>query len=188
VNRIFLTLALIGNLGLVAAFVLGWQIDDPQSLSETARRAVSLHFLVAIGAGILALLVHAVALTYFMGTGRWIEETSDAYRLGSEARNLNIRLKYRALPGMVGCILLVMVTGAFGAIADPASNTSLDGASTIHFTLAALTILANLGTSWLEYSAIEENGRLVNEVLSAARQIRRDKGLDSPAEPSSTPA
>ncbi|QDU35813.1 hypothetical protein Mal4_00950 [Maioricimonas rarisocia] len=187
-NRIFLTLATIGNLSLVAAFVCGWQIGDAGSLSETARQAVSLHFLVAIGAGLLAMLVHAVALTYFMGTGRWIEETSEAYGLGAAARKQNIRLKYRALPGMIACILLIIVTGAFGAIADPASNTSMAGASTIHFTLATLTILANFGTSWFEYSAIEENGRLVNEVIGAARQIRRDKGLDTPAEPSSTQA
>ncbi|MFG0336192.1 MAG: hypothetical protein ACF8TS_22770 [Maioricimonas sp. JB049] len=187
-NRIFLTLATVGNLSLVVAFVCGWQIGDAGSLSETARQAVSLHFLVAIGAGLLAMLVHAVALTYFMGTGRWIEETSDAYKLGPDARKLNIRLKYRALPGMLGCILLIIVTGAFGAIADPASNTSMAGATTIHFTLAALTVFSNFGTSWLEYSAIAENGRLVNEVTTAARQIRREKGLDTPADPSTTQA
>ena len=176
-NRIFATLAVLSNLGLAAAFWLGWSIEDASGVSAEAGRQVGLHFLTALGASLIALLVHAVALTYFMGTGRWVEETSEAYGLGPEARRENIRLKYRTLPGMVLCVLLIIGTGALGAIADPASRTELPAAATIHFTLACVTLLANILANSIQQQAISANGRLVDEVLAQAQRIRGERGL-----------
>ncbi len=110
-NRIFTVLATVSNLGLAATFLLGWNIGDPASPEAAGRFAW--HFLVALGALLLALLVHAVVLTYFMGTGRWIEETSAAYRLDPGVREENIHVKYRTLPGMMACVALLIVTSAF---------------------------------------------------------------------------
>jgi hypothetical protein len=177
VNRIFSTLAVLSNLGLLAAFWLGWNITDAAGVSAEAGRQVGHHFLTALGASIVALLVHAVSLTYFMGTGRWIEETSEAYRLGPDARQENIRLKYRTLPGMILCVLLIIGTGALGAIADPASQTQLPAAATIHFTLACVTLLTNVLVSWVEQRAIARNGRLVDEVLAEAQRLRGERNL-----------
>ncbi len=177
-NRIFLTLAVVANLGLLAAFWLGWRIEDAGSIAPEARAAVTLHFLAALGASILAMLVHSVGLTYFMGTGRWIEETCEAYKLGPDARTQNVRLKYRALPGMIGCVLLLLTTGAFGAIADPASGSDMPAAATIHLALGVVTVAANLLASGIELAAIERNGRLVAEVLAEVQRIRSERGLD----------
>jgi hypothetical protein len=178
VNRIFIVLAIIGNALLIAAFVLGWMISDAGSLAQEARVEVNRHMFVSLGAAILALLVHAVALTYFMGTGRWIEETCEAYSLGSEQRRRNIRLKYQAIPGMVLAMLLIIVTGAFGAMADPGSNTRMASAATIHFTLAIITLCVNLLACAMEYDAIRRNGLIVDAVVAEVRRIRREKGLD----------
>jgi hypothetical protein len=144
VSRIFLILASLANAGLVVAFVLGWRIGDAGSLDEAARQQVSSHFLFSLAAVMLALLVHAIVLTYFMGTGRWIEETTEAYRFSPAARDENIKLKYRVIPGMVACLGLLIVTGAFGAIADPASNSQMPSAATIHFLLAVASVFANI--------------------------------------------
>jgi len=176
-NRIFLTLSTVTNLGLAWAFWLGWNIDDPRSLDVAAQAAVTLHFLVALGAGVVVMLAHAVALTYFMGTGRWIEETCAAYSLGPAAREENIRLKYRALPGMVLCILLVLATGAFGAVSDPAANFRLAAAPMIHFTLASITLAGNILASWAEYVCIARNGRIVQEIVTEVARIRKERGL-----------
>lgn len=176
-NRIFATLATFSNLGLLAVFALGWNIENAAGVTEEAGRQVSLHFLTALGVSMIALLVHAVSLTYFMGTGRWIEETSEAYKLDPAARRENIRLKYRAMPGMMVCVVLIIGTGGLGAIADPASQTELAAAATIHFTLACVTICANILVSWLEHQAITRNGKLVDEVLAEARRIRSERGL-----------
>ncbi|MBL8851899.1 MAG: hypothetical protein JNG89_19660, partial [Planctomycetaceae bacterium] len=74
-SRIFLTLSITANSALVVTLILGWRIVDPASLEPAARNMVAWHMLTALAAALLVLLVHAVALTYFMGTGRWLEET-----------------------------------------------------------------------------------------------------------------
>lgn len=176
-TRIFTTLAVIGNLALWAVFWLGWVIGDDK-LSEVTRAQMSTHFRVALMAGPIALLVHSVAFTYFMGTGRWIEETCEAYKLGPEYRQRNIQLKYRILPGMMVWFLLLMVTGAFGAITDPTSNSQMAHSRVIHFSLAISTVLVNLLVTWSEWVAISRNGRLVDAVMNEVRRIRREKGLD----------
>lgn len=177
-SRIFLTLASIANGALLITLILGWRIVDPASLEPGARNAVTLHMLTALGAALLVLLVHAVALTYFMGTGRWLEETCTAYSLGPEARAANISLKYRVIPGMVLCMLLIVFTGAFGAMADPAANTHRPSAAHVHFGLAVTTMLANLLVSWIEQRAIVRNGRLVDAVVERVNAMRRERGLD----------
>ena len=177
-NRIFLTLSTLSNLCLAWAFWLGWSIDDPRSPSIQAQAAVTWHLLVAVFlAGVIVLLAHAVALTYFMGTGRWIEEICEAYSLGPAARQENIRLKYRALPGMVLSVLLLLATGAFGAISDPAANFQMTSAPTIHFALATVTLIGNILASWVEYAGIAHNGRIVKEVLAEVMRIRAERGL-----------
>ena len=138
--------------------------------------------LTAVAAALLVLLVHAVTLTYFMGTGRWLEETCAAYNLGNEPRAENIRLKYRVIPGMMACIVLVVLTGAFGAMADTAANASRPSAAGIHLGFALTTLLANLLVSWIEQRAIVQNGVVVDNVVGRVAEIRRERGLDQPAD------
>ncbi len=171
---------MISNLVLGMAFLLGWMIGDAKTLTPETQDALTFHFLTALSACILAMLVHAVALTYFMGTGRWIEETSAAYKLDPAIRAHNIRLKYRVIPGMVICVALILATGAFGAIADPASDYELSNAVTFHFLLAVTTLSVNVLVSWLEWSLIGINGRLVDSVMESVRAVRRERGLDQP--------
>lgn len=178
-TRIFLTLTFIANGALAVTFLLGLRIDDPASLEPGARNAVTWHLLTALAAALLVLLVHAVALTYFMGTGRWLEETCAAYRLGTQPRETNIRLKYRVIPGMVACIGLVVGTGALGAMADPAANFQLEYAASLHLGLAITTLLGNLWVSVIEHRAISENGAIVDAVVDEVRTIRREHGLEA---------
>ncbi|WP_437203572.1 hypothetical protein [Planctomicrobium sp. SH664] len=177
-NRIFVCLSTLANLSLWVTFALGLRIGDPGSLSDTARNQVSAHFLFALAAVMFALLVHAIVLTYFMGTGRWIEETSAAYRFDGAAREENIRLKYRVLPAMGLCLLMLIVTGAFGAVADPASNTRWDHAAITHFLLAVGTLTLNAFVSLVEYRQIVRNGQLVQLVYDEVKAVRRERKLD----------
>ncbi len=177
-TRIFASLALIGNLGLIAVFWLGWSVGD-DALSVETRAQLSTHFRAALAAVPVALLVHSVSLTYFMGTGRWIEETCEVYKLGPEFRDQNVKLKYRILPGMMLCVALMLVTGAFGAITDPGANVRMANSRVIHFSLAIALVLANLLVTWTEWQAIAKNGALVEAVMDRVRQIRREKGLNN---------
>ncbi len=177
-SRIFLTLAIVSNLGLMVTFVLGWAVISPGVEGATGL-PLSIHFLCALGALTLTLLVHAIVLTYFMGTGRWIEETSDAYRLGIDSRTENIQLKYRTMPGMVACIVLLIVTGGFGAVADPGSSVNLSSSKLIHMLLACASLLMNVTVSIIEFQTIQRNGRLVDEIMTSVRTMRRERGLDN---------
>lgn len=179
VNRIFLTLAIVANLALGVAVWYGLGIHDRSQQLPAIKHAVSMHLLIALGTSLLVLMSHAIVLTYFMGTGRWLEDTAAAYKLDERFRQRNIRLKYRAIPGMVLCMLLVIVTGAVGASTDPMPTATSSGTSAIHFTLAMATVFMNLLVSGLEYTAIVSNGQLVAEVVSEVKRIRREKGLDS---------
>lgn len=187
-NQIFFFLACLGNVALVVTIWLGWHIENTDFFSEVARKQVSLHFQFALASSVFALFVHAVVLTYFMGTGRWIQETSEAYQFESAAREQNMKLKYRVLPGMLLCLALILGTGIFGAIADPSSNTQMEYGATIHFTIAVTFLLVNILVNVVQYGAIVRNSEVVDLVYQEVLAVRKERGLDDPSEPPITPA
>src|SRR5437016_2737746 len=100
-TRIFLTLAVCSTGTLLLALWLGLEVGDA-SLRETAVQSrVSVHFLTGVAALVFSVLVHALVVTYFMGTGRWLEETCTAYRLGDARQAGSRNLKWRLYPAMV---------------------------------------------------------------------------------------
>lgn len=181
-KRIFLTLASLSTCLLITAIVLGLNVGDARSLDVETQSRISSHMLIGLGALTFATLVHAISLTYFMGTGRWIEETSNAYSLSNEFYNRNQKNKYSILPGMTICIVLLITTGALGAVADPATPMSLDGTmgfsgAQIHFFGAAITAIANLLTNFSQFVAISRNSNVVDSVLEEVRRMREERGL-----------
>jgi hypothetical protein len=182
VTRIFLTLATLANLLLAAAFVLGWMIGDPRQADVNVQAGVSAHFLTAVGALVFAAMLHAIVLTYFMGTSRWVEETGNSYPLPPHLREDGRRLKYRVMPGMAVCLVLLILAGATGAASDPASPYGAKGfwgmpSSTVHFLLAITTLSVNFVINYFEYAAISANRLIVEGVLQEVRRIRVEKGL-----------
>jgi len=138
--------------------------------------------LMGMGGLIFATLIHAIVFTYFMGTGRWLEETSSAYQLPSTFHGENRKLKYRLLIKITGSLLLLILTGAMGAAADPASPVSFESSLGLtdawtHLIVGSVAILANVLTGMAEFSSIERNGEIIEEVLGEVRRIRTEKGL-----------
>jgi hypothetical protein len=181
-TRIFLTLAILANLALVAALWLGYEIGDATLPDREAQAQVSVHFLTGLGALCFAVLVHAIVLTYFMGTGRWLEETSNAYALGADWGRRSKDLKWYSYPTMTLALLMLIATGAFGGAADPASAFGFRGwgqlsAAEVHQYVAIATLAANVFVNVLEFRALRNNGRLVTDVLAEVRRIRLERGL-----------
>ncbi len=181
-KRIFLTLASVSTLLLCISLLLGLQIGDARTVDPAVQQTVTRHMLTALAALVFAALVHALVLTYFMGTGRWMEETCGAYHLPQDWREECNRLKYRSLPGMVTCIVLLVLTGAFGAASDPASPVQFQGwfglsGATVHFLIASATLIANMYVNVLEFQALNRNSELVDEVLAEVRRMRTERGL-----------
>lgn len=181
-KRIFLTLAFVATTFLVITIILGLNIGDVRKADPEIQSQVSTHMLIGLGTLTFATLVHAISLTYFMGTGRWIEETSNAYSLPETFYKQSQQIKYRTLPGMTLCIVLLIVTGALGAAADPATPLSLDGTlgmtgAQIHFFTAVATALINLIINFTQFVAIAKNSDVVESVLAEVRRIREERGL-----------
>lgn len=181
-NRIFFTLALVSSLMLIAAMGFGLWIENAASRDPAEQAIVFRHLFLAFGGLLVALMVHGLVLTYFMGTGRWMEETSDTYGLDEKWRKENGSLKYRTLPLMVGSVVMLITAGAFGAAADPASAVGFQGwlgvpAATWHLLVAMLALGLHLVTTFVEYFAIVRNGEVIQEVMQAVGQIRQENGL-----------
>lgn len=181
-KRIFLTLAILANIALLVAVVMGLNVGDATAHSPEVQSRIGTHMLIGLGALVFATLVHAISLTYFMGTGRWIEETSNAYSLEKDWHRKNQKIKYGTLPGLTLCVGMMVATGALGAIADPATPASLDGimgmsSAEFHFLVALLTVCLNSLTNCIQWVAISRNTELVDGVLGEVHRIRTERGL-----------
>lgn len=178
-KRIFLTLALLSTVLLIVTFGMGYSLGDVRSAPDNPL--VGRHLLVALATSIFAMLVHSLVFTYFMGTGRWMEDTGRAYSLDGRCHKASQSLKYRTLPGIIGSIALLIATGCFGAVADPASPADFNwfgfGPDKVHFLLASITLLVNMLAYYYEYRALHRNGELVEAVLADVRRIRIERGL-----------
>ncbi|MBS0265896.1 MAG: hypothetical protein JSS02_28455, partial [Planctomycetes bacterium] len=80
-TRIFLSLAIFTSVGLFVALGLGLAIGDATQRDLAVQSRVTVHMLTGAAALVFSMLVHALVVTYFMGTGRWLEETCNAYKL-----------------------------------------------------------------------------------------------------------
>ena len=181
-SRIFLTLSFFGTALIALTFFLGLGIDDPRVPDPSVLQAKRIHMLTGLGALIFSTLVHAITFTYFMGTGRWIEETSRAYKLDEELYRQNQSVKYRLLPGICVAFTMLVLTGMFGAMADPGADRIYTGwfgmsPATVHLVFATLTVLANLAVNIHEFRSIERNGEIVAQVMSEVVRIRTERGL-----------
>jgi hypothetical protein len=182
VNRIFLTLAIVSNILLAGATYFGLQIEDPKSIQVESIAGVSRHMLTGMGALCFATLIHAIVLTYFMGTGRWMEETITVYQLDKAPLKEGQTLKYKAVIWMVVSISFLLGIGAFGAAADPASAVGFKGwfgipPATLHFFVVCVALSLNFLVNMWEYQMISRNGTLINQIMEQVRKIRLEKGL-----------
>jgi hypothetical protein len=183
VTRIFTTLALCSTAMLAAALWLGLDIGDAHLRDSAVQSRVTVHFLTGVAALVFAVLVHALVITYFMGTGRWLQETCAAYRLGNDWQARSRELKWKLYPAVVASLLALIATGAFGGAADPASAVGFRGigalsAAQLHLCVAVAALLINAAVNALEYAALRRNGALVSKGLAEVRRIRLERGLE----------
>ncbi len=184
-KRIFLTLAVLANITMIIALVLGLQVGDPmkaKGLDPDVNGRIGTHILIGLGALTSTTMVHALIFTYLMGTGRWVEETSAAYSLSEDWHNQNQKIKYGILPGILISFLMIVATGCFGAIADPATAISLEKTvglsdSMLHFAMAVVTWLVTMIINFTQYISIARNSAVVEGVLGEVRRIRLERGL-----------
>jgi hypothetical protein len=175
--RIFVGLAVLNTLALGATFAVGLFAEGRADLTaETplseAHRYFTLHLFGGLFSSLITLLVHSLVFTYFIGTGRWVQEVVKAYRLSESIWNESRGLKLKALPFILVSIALVITTATLGAATD---RGMLD--STIHLALAVLALGCNLWSYVWEYQAIEANGNLITGIMAEVTRMRQQRGL-----------
>src|SRR5262249_16763448 len=110
-KRIFLNLAILDFLALLACFAWGF-IFDP---SDRQDSAYMVHFHLALWSTIGNLGVHCLIFIYFLGTGRWVKEVALAYELPDVPYpRLTRDLKRRTFPPALFAMLVPIATAASG--------------------------------------------------------------------------
>ena len=179
-KRICLPLLVISGLLLVAGYACGvWgQLIEPGESPEPPWQG-TYHLWISLAGTLAATAMHGLVFTYFMGTGRWVRETVEVYELAPGLILAGKALRRRARSAGMGGFGLLLVAVALGAATDTRAMVSLLGipAGTIHHVAGLVAVAANLVGFYVEYEALDGNGRLIEEVLVHVRRIRVERGL-----------
>jgi phosphoglycerol transferase MdoB-like AlkP superfamily enzyme len=176
--RILSHLAALNFLTLLTAFVIGWVSFARGSRFEGADPMFPLHIYLGLVAGVTTLSVHSLIFIYFLGTGRWVKEVAQAYRIPDDPLpRLTRELKRRVFPPALIAMLVPIATTAAGA-----------GVQTQswwwgwHAALAALALVVNVWAFWVEYQTVSINAGVIDQIMTEVDRIRADHGLPSNAE------
>ncbi len=138
------------------------------------------HVWVGISAALMVLLVNAICITYFVGTGRWCKEVVETYDLDRQFILEGNQLKRRTFPWALSGMLALIALVTLGAASDPAANFKTSQQWVIvHFTCALLGILW-IGCAFsVQLRRLDENYALIQRVVEQVQAIRRARGLDT---------
>ena len=183
-TRIFPMLASFSLMLMGVAVTLGLVIGDlyANPVTQATLDWRGRHMMTGVAAALFVVLVESIAVTYFVGTSRWCKEVTETYRLLPGDLAESTRLKRRTFPWCVLGMLAVVGVSALGAASDPGTGRSDTASWTdIHFAAAfgGLCLIA-----WTYYRAwlnIADNQRVIERIVAQVRQIREERGLDSPA-------
>jgi hypothetical protein len=182
-TRIFPTLASLSLMLMAVAMDFGFNIGDlyadPPDASTFLWRGR--HMLAGLAAALAVVLVESIAVTYFIGTSRWVKEVTETYRLPPADLAEGTRLKRRTFPWCVLGMLTVIAVSALGAASDPGTgrlNTASMAGWHQAAALAGLCVVA-----WAYYQAwlnIAANQDVIARIVAEVQRIRAERGLDQP--------
>jgi hypothetical protein len=177
-TRIFVALASVNALALVAAFLLGLASMWVNGVRDPTNPIYHIHFLVGLFTAMGTLLVHCIIFTYFLGTGRWVKEVGIAYSLPDTPwPKLTRELKRDTFPPALFAMLITIATAAAG------TGRQLEVWDWwVHGGLAVLTLLINGWAFIVEYRNVTTNAGVIAAVLQEVDRIRAERGLPSNAE------
>ena len=179
-DRVFSRAALFAVSLMAATAGLGlWLGDLHGQTAPAVLRWGTVHRLSGVLAALMVVLVNSMAVTYFIGTGRWCREVVETYGLNDSYIARSRRLKRAAFPfAMIGMLAVVTIV-ALGGAADPASGRP----GTQHWVTPHL--LGGLGLAamiaWCFQSQVPQirlQQGLIEEVMGEVRESRRRRGLD----------
>lgn len=177
-------LASLSLMLMAVALALGFTIGDLYADPPAAETFIwrGRHMLTGVAAALAIVLVESIAVTYFVGTSRWVKEVTETYRLPADDLAESTWLKRRTFPWCVLGMLTVVAVGALGAASDPGTGRTNTAAMAGVHQLAALVGL--LLVAWTYYRAwlnIAANQRVIERIVRHVQRIRSERGLDAAA-------
>ena len=110
---------------------------------------------------LLCIAVHCVVFTYFIAPAKWIQHAVTVKKLDLGYTAPTRSFKAQAFPAALTAIFAVFITAVFGAATD---NQVVS--ATWHHLLALTAFAVNLGAAAIEYTAINRNARLIDQLLA----------------------
>lgn len=179
-ERVYSRAAMFAVALMLATALLGLWIGDLHGQTDRAvLRWGTVHRLSGVFAALMVVLVNSMAVTYFIGTGRWCREVVETYGLSAALIQRAKAIKRAAFPWSVVGMFAVVGIVALGGAADPATGRpGTQNWVTPHLVggMALAALIAWCFQSQLPRIRWQQN--LIEEVLDEVRVIRRDRGLD----------
>lgn len=183
-TRIFPMLASFSLMLMGVAATLGLVIGDlyANPVAQSTLDWRGRHMMTGVAAALFVVLVESIAVTYFVGTSRWCKEVTETYRLPPNDLAESARLKRRTFPWCVLGMLTVVGVSALGAASDPGTGRAETAWWTdIHLAAAFGGLLVVAWTYYQAWLNIADNQRVIERIVAQVRQIREERGLDSPS-------
>jgi len=179
-DRVFSRVALLAVALMAATAGLGIWLGDLHGQTDPAvLRWGTVHRLSGVLAALLVVLVNSMAVTYFIGTGRWCREVVEAYGLDGSYIERSRRLKRSAFPfAMLGMLAVVTIV-ALGGAADPASGRPGTQQWVTPHLIGGIGLAAAIAWCFqAQLPQIRLQHVLIEEVMTEVRNSRRRRGLD----------
>ena len=143
-------------------------------VEDRATWHVNVGVIVTLG----AVLVSCIAVTYFVGTGKWVYEVVGAYQLPDELIARSRRIKRQAFPWAVISFFVLLANACLGMLSYvDAGQQEHSQWATLHLATACTSLFLIAGAFYLQWLKIVEHFALIQEVLSRVTAIRKEKGL-----------
>lgn len=137
------------------------------------------HMLLGVATSLTIILVNCIAVTYFIGTGRWCRAVVETYQLEPALAARSQSLKRRSFPWATLGIVAALSISALGAAADPGNTVAhSDFWVTPHMAAAFAGFMLIAGAFFFQWANISENHGVIDEIVARVDEVRRQRGLD----------
>jgi hypothetical protein len=165
---------------MAATAGLGLWLGDLHGVTDPLRlRWGTVHRLSGVLAALVVVLVNSMAVTYFIGTGRWCREVVETYALDPGLVERSRRLKRSAFPLALAGMLAVVGIVALGGAADPATGRRGSAEWVTWHLVGGLGLAAAIAWCFqAQLPGIRGQQDLIEDVMTAVRRERQARGLD----------
>jgi hypothetical protein len=162
-KRAFTAFAITVTLLMIVTAVVGVQVRGEAWFAT--------HFALGLMSTLFICLCHCVVLAYFMATGKMMRVAIQEAALDSALSQSAQRLKIKAYAVLMPALLIALLAAFSGGWA-----TINPSRSRIHLALIILSMLVQLAAFYREYTLIDANGRLMDDVFAKHEQARPMSG------------